>query len=176
MKNLSKMHRRILLVLILGAVWLVNEYNDGRLFNNPTVKAMLDSQSQQSNNTSSSSANTSSVTVSLQGQAQVDQAFAQQRSDLIVTLDAEVIKVLPDDNKGSRHQRFLLKLDSGLTVLVAHNIDLAPRVADLSRGDVIRIKGEYEWTDKGGVIHWTHHDPAGRHVGGWIERNGQRYE
>jgi hypothetical protein len=75
--------------------------------------------------------------------------------------------VLSDDNQGSRHQRFILKLESGHTVLVAHNIDLADRVP-LTRGDVVTLRGRYEWNDRGGVIHWTHHDPEGRGPGGWI--------
>lgn len=172
MKQLSKTHRRILLVLILGAVWLVNEYNEGRLLQNPTVRSMLGETSE----SVSSSTNSSAVSGSYEPQSVIDQAFRDQRSDLIVTIEAAVLKVLPDDNQGSRHQRFLLKLESGLSVLVAHNIDLAPRVDRLAKGDTIRIKGEYEWNEKGGVIHWTHHDPAGRHEGGWIERNGQRFE
>ncbi|MDH3867394.1 MAG: DUF3465 domain-containing protein, partial [Desulfobulbaceae bacterium] len=39
-----------------------------------------------------------------------------------------VDKLLSDDNEGSRHQRFILKLASGQTLLLAHNIDLAPRI------------------------------------------------
>lgn len=90
--------------------------------------------------------------------------------------DGVVIKVLPDDNKGSRHQRFILRLASGQTILVAHNIDVAPRVARLREGDEIGFYGEYEWNDKGGVIHWTHRDARGSHPHGWLRHNGQQYD
>ncbi|QOY51204.1 DUF3465 domain-containing protein [Candidatus Sulfurimonas baltica] len=39
----------------------------------------------------------------------------------------DVIRVLSDDNTGSRHQRFIIRLSSGQTLLIAHNIDLAPK-------------------------------------------------
>jgi hypothetical protein len=87
-----------------------------------------------------------------------------------------VIKVLPDDNQGSRHQRFILKLHSGQTLLIAHNIDLAPRLSNLRKGDTVAFNGEYEWNKKGGVIHWTHHDPRGRHEPGWLKYNGRTYQ
>ncbi|MGI9271222.1 MAG: DUF3465 domain-containing protein [Woeseiaceae bacterium] len=87
-----------------------------------------------------------------------------------------VLRVLSDDNEGSRHQRFILELSSGRTVLVAHNIDLAPRISSLSTGDSVGFYGEFEPNERGGVIHWTHHDPQGRHVGGWLEHKGVRYE
>lgn len=103
-------------------------------------------------------------------------AFANKAEDLQVTGVGEVIKILADDNHGSRHQRFLLEIGNGMTLLVAHNIDLAPRVEGLREGDNIGFHGVYEWNPQGGVIHWTHHDPAGRHVGGWLEHEGRRYE
>lgn len=87
-----------------------------------------------------------------------------------------VIKLLSDDNQGSRHQRFILKLSSGQTLLVAHNIDLAPRINLIEKGGFIKFCGEYESNAKGGVVHWTHHDPNNRHVGGWLEYNGKKYE
>lgn len=103
-------------------------------------------------------------------------AFKNRRSDLQVQGEGVVIKLLPDDLEGSRHQRFILRLRSGQTLLISHNIDLAPRIGSLRVGHSIRFYGEYEWNSQGGVIHWTHHDPLGNHPGGWIEHNGRRYE
>lgn len=118
----------------------------------------------------------SSVSPTRDGEHRFDQLFAERRSDVIVTSRARIKRVLSDDNKGSRHQRMLVEAPSGLTVLIAHNIDLAPRVPDPQVGSEISFQGEYEWTEKGGVLHWTHHDPAGRHPGGWLEYRGERYE
>ena len=87
-----------------------------------------------------------------------------------------MVKVLRDDLDGSRHQRFILELGSGQTVLISHNIDLAPRIGGLSEGDRVEFFGEYEWNPQGGVIHWTHHDPGGRHVGGWLKHDGNTYQ
>lgn len=102
-------------------------------------------------------------------------AFRAQRSDVQVEGHGIVERVLRDDLDGSRHQRFILRLDNGQTLLVAHNIDLAPRIPGLRRGDRVAFYGEYEWNSQGGVIHWTHHDPAGRHVDGWLRHNGRTY-
>ncbi|MEO0631320.1 MAG: DUF3465 domain-containing protein [Planctomycetota bacterium] len=93
----------------------------------------------------------------------------------MVELEAEIVKLLPDDNEGSRHQLFLLALETGGTVLVSHNIDLAPYVP-VEEGDRVLVYGQYEWNEKGGVLHWTHHDPKKWREGGWIEHKGVKYE
>ncbi|EGQ8391427.1 DUF3465 domain-containing protein [Vibrio cholerae] len=110
---------------------------------------------------------TSCFSVSLYANdAVLQQAYQSQQSDLQVQGFGQLVKVLPDDNDGSRHQKFILKLNSGQTLLVAHNIDLAPRIPNLKVGDIVEFYGEYEWNKKGGVLHWTHKDPQNRHAHG----------
>jgi Protein of unknown function (DUF3465) len=108
--------------------------------------------------------------------AAVENAFANRLSNLQVAGQGKVVKVLSDDSDGSRHQRFIVRLDSGRTLLVAHNIDLAQRIDALHAGDTVDFYGEYEWNPKGGVIHWTHHDPQERHTAGWIRHDGRTYQ
>ena len=111
-----------------------------------------------------------------QGYKTILHAYQNHQSNLQVSGAGTVVKLLADDLKGSRHQRFILKLPSGITILIAHNIDLAPRLNTLRSGDSVSFNGEYEWNDKGGVVHWTHHDPSGRHPNGWLEHKGKRFQ
>ena len=107
------------------------------------------------------------------------EAFDEQRYSIQVKGCGRVTAVLADDNKGSRHQRFIVQLqdiEPKHTVLIAHNIDLAPRVDALKKGDEVVFYGQYEYNPQGGVVHWTHHDPAARHQHGWIEHKGQRFQ
>lgn len=104
------------------------------------------------------------------------QAFADRAAGLQVKGQGTVIRLLADDTEGSRHQRFIVRLASGQTLLISHNIDVAPRVSALEVNDAVAFKGVYEWNEQGGIIHWTHGDPAGRHVPGWIEHGGRIYQ
>jgi hypothetical protein len=110
------------------------------------------------------------------GAANMEQVITEQLSDVQVSGTGTVVKILADDNQGSRHQRFLLRLENGHVILVAHNIDLAPRLNSLREGTRVSFYGEYEWNDKGGVVHWTHHDPSGNHPHGWLEYLGEKYQ
>lgn len=119
------------------------------------------------------------ITGSGRGSAALDpigSAFTNGASNIQVEGEGTVIRVLPDDLDGPRHQRFIVQLESGQTVLIAHNIDIAPRINGLEVGDGVSFNGEYVWNAKGGVIHWTHHDPQGRHVAGWVKHNGKTYK
>jgi hypothetical protein len=102
-------------------------------------------------------------------------AARSHASDVPVEASGKVIRMLPDDTRGARHQRFLVHIADSLTILVVHNRDVAPRVP-LQLGDSVLLRGEYLWNERGGMIHWTHHDPARRHQPGWIEYQGHRYQ
>jgi Protein of unknown function (DUF3465) len=104
------------------------------------------------------------------------EAYGAKRNVPQVQGSGVVTKVLKDDTKGLQHQKFLLKVSENITILIAHNIDLAPRVADIKAGDTVEYKGEYIYTPKGGTVHWTHKDPRGHHEGGWLKHNGKVYE
>lgn len=110
------------------------------------------------------------------GNETIASAYRNHVSDVQVSGRGVTTKILSDDEDGSRHQRFILKLESGQTLLIAHNIDLAPRITSLREGDSVEFNGVYEWNSKGGVVHWTHNDPVGRHEAGWLRHNGKTYQ
>ena len=110
------------------------------------------------------------------GDELLTQLFANARSDVQVYGTGTVISILSDDLNGSRHQRFVIELKSKQTLLIAHNMDLAPRIDELALNDQIEFFGEFEWNDQGGVIHWTHHDPDEIHIDGWILHNNIIYQ
>ncbi len=143
--------KKIIFVLIIS----IGIY--GYVQNNPTIVSSFTEQSVPTNEV-------------------IENAYQNQSSDIQVSGSGVVIRTLRDDNEGSRHQRFILRLSTGQTLLIAHNIDLAPKIDILQNGDVVEFYGEYEWNSNGGVVHWTHHDPGGRHVGGWLKHNGRKYE
>ena len=126
---------------------------------------------------------TTDAPISAQANSEIDknnsaliEAFKHKKSDIFVEGAGVVKKLLADDNKGSRHQKFLVSISPEQTLLFAHNIDLAPRVENLQIGDAVEFRGEYVYNPKGGVMHWTHHDPQGEQAGGWIQHHGKKYE
>lgn len=115
-------------------------------------------------------------TIARAGADEAREAFEQQARSRQLLVRGRVQRTLSDDRDGSPHQRFILVTNSGQSLLVAHNIDLAPRLEGLSAGDEVSVYGEYEWNPQGGLMHWTHDDPQGSHVTGYIEWRGRRYQ
>ncbi len=102
-------------------------------------------------------------------------AIERHRSHVWGQAAGTVARLLEDDRKGIPHQRFVLRLESGATLLIEYNLDLSPRITPLEVGDSVVVRGEYIWNDKGGVIHWVHRDPSGGPGGGWLRIRGKEY-
>ncbi|HYM50357.1 MAG TPA: DUF3465 domain-containing protein [Candidatus Limnocylindrales bacterium] len=102
--------------------------------------------------------------------------FHNHRSQVEVTADGSVQRILTDQlGPSGPHERFIIRLtSSGLTLLIDHNLAIAPRVP-VRIGDQVIVHGEYVWNAQGGLIHFTHHDPQGTHEGGYIQDHGQTY-
>lgn len=87
--------------------------------------------------------------------------------------DAVVVRVLGE--RGSRsgvHEGFIIRVGRR-TLKVEDNVQITGPVP-LRRGDAVSLLGQLECDDE--VIHWTHHDPRGRHMGGYVKVNGKLYE
>ena len=85
-----------------------------------------------------------------------------------------VSRLLSPADGDERHQRFVIRIAGGQTLLVAHNLDIAERIP-VGLGDRVQVRGLYEFSELGGVVHFTHHDPHGQEAGGWVEYRRKRY-
>lgn len=160
-RNLSRKMRRIIFMLVAAALASgVNYYNVH--FTSKDVSIAHNFNNEFSNDTQQ------------QAIDRIKKAKNDTNAQFWVGFNGKIVQKLKDDNSGSRHQKFLISPTNGITLLVAHNIDLAQRVP-INKGDTISLYGRYEWNSRGGVIHWTHHDPKGKKKGGWIKANGKVY-
>ncbi|MEM8710822.1 MAG: DUF3465 domain-containing protein [Planctomycetota bacterium] len=108
--------------------------------------------------------------------ALIKKLFQTKQSDTQVEAEGEIVFIFPEDMGERKHQRFLVELSNDITLKIAHNIDLAPE-APIRKGDTIRFYGEYEYNDKGGVVHWTHRTKGTNpHPHGWLLHKGKKYE
>lgn len=160
--------KRYVLIALSGLLVACQQPQQQTLSNQPQSAVEVKAQVQTLNLQSLSSGR------STEDNAAVKQVFAQKQSHVWLEGHGVVKKLLPDDTKGAKHQRFLVTIAPEQTLLFAHNIDLAQR-AEVNVGDQVQFRGEYIYNPKGGIMHWTHHDPQGRQ-GGWIRVNGQTYE
>lgn len=160
--------KRYVLIALFGLLVACQQTQQQGVSNQPQSTVEVKSQIQTLNLQSLSSG------LASEDNAALKQAFAKKQSHVWLEGNGVVKKLLPDDTKGAKHQRFLVTIAPEQTLLFAHNIDLAQR-AEVNVGDQVQFRGEYIYNPKGGIMHWTHHDPQGRQ-GGWIRVNGQTYE
>ena len=86
-----------------------------------------------------------------------EKAFREKLSKTILTIEGEVSRLLPDDNKGIQHQKFVVRIHDNHTILVAHNLERGYKIP-IKIGDKVEVRGTYVWNRYGGIIHNTHHD------------------
>ncbi len=107
-------------------------------------------------------------------EAALQRLFESRESNVTVVVHGTVDRVFDDPGVATPTQKFVVR-SGERTVMVEHDTGLAPMVP-LGEGDTVRVRGEYEWTARGGRVLRTHADPDGRGAGGWIEFDGRRYE
>jgi hypothetical protein len=109
--------------------------------------------------------------------ARVCQAYAGAQDHVEVYGEGHIVALLgTSEGQSGEHEGFLLRLDGScdLLVRVEVNTDITGPIP-LHPGELAKVKGEYETDPTGGVIHWTHHDPRGRHEAGYIVAGGKTY-
>lgn len=101
-------------------------------------------------------------------------ADARKNADYVQGRGMTVVQLLPDDNQGRPHQKFVVRLSTGQMIVAISNLDMCPHVP-VQVGDLVGLGGQFIWTKDGGIIHWLHHDPRGNRPDGYIEHRGQTY-
>jgi hypothetical protein len=101
----------------------------------------------------------------------LEAAFAQGRTGVWVSGHGTVVRELSGD---AALQRFQVRLDSGLSLVIVHRIGSTGRVP-VERGDTLAFHGRYEFHGAGGEVALTHADPAQPGGGGWLRHNRVLY-
>lgn len=102
-------------------------------------------------------------------------AIAQQKGVRFIEADNIWIeRLLDDDLKPPKHQRWIGRLSCGARILLVYNISLCERVP-VQVGDRIQVGGELLFTRGLPLIHWLHEDPKNRRPHGYVILNGRKY-
>ena len=107
-------------------------------------------------------------------------AWRSQRSHVEVTASGSVARIFGIHvGPSGAHEGFLLHLAGaegrGLTVRVEDNVDLTGPL-DLAEGQSVEVRGEYIFDPRGGIVHYTHRDPRGRHAAGYVRVGDKFYQ
>ncbi len=105
------------------------------------------------------------------------EAFEDGRTGVWVSGHGRIAQVLADETTtiGFPRQRFNVRVEDQLTVMVQHSLTESGRVP-AERGDTIAFQGRYEFNASGGTISHTHRDPSQPGSGGWIRHDGVTYQ
>ncbi len=120
----------------------------------------------------------------LTGLALIMDAAKNQKAGITVQHWGTVTKLVDDHADGSGGgvgdgsdgtlQKFVVTLENGHVLLMAHDTAIAPRIP-LVVDDVVEFRGRYDWNALGGLVYFTHHDPEMVRDDGWIRYKGKVY-
>jgi hypothetical protein len=102
-------------------------------------------------------------------------AFENRISGFRVRLRGEVVEIFRHYVHSREKQEFVVRLDSGQTVLIIHNKTFARPVPRLRLGNRVSVMGRYRWNNEGGYVDQTNTLSCGCKFG-WIRRNGKKYD
>ncbi|MDG0816825.1 DUF3465 domain-containing protein [Bdellovibrio svalbardensis] len=85
-----------------------------------------------------------------------------------------VEEILPDDNQGLPHQKWLVRLSDNSSVELVYNSDMGDRVP-LQVGEVMSAGGQLIMAQQGPLLHWLHSDPKQHRPDGYVYVNGTYY-
>ena len=105
----------------------------------------------------------------------VEKAYLSHESGMMAEVHGRVVRILRDEREGVHRQRFVIRLPNGQMVIVIHNVEDSDRVP-VRLEDPVLVRGQYEWEESGGVLHWTHRDSSPNRRHGWVEHMGRRYD
>jgi hypothetical protein len=109
------------------------------------------------------------------GFAVIEQAFHEQRSDFMIEVSGTVVRVLTSNQNRPQTQEFVIRLENGQSLLVVHDKRASGGVP-VSVDDRVTVRGEYKWSETGGRVQNTQHDPSVKRRHGFVEHKGKRYQ
>ena len=126
-EKINHMKKLFILVGIIFAVYLdVNQNGPGLFHRDVPIAKVAESgktplPESSSNNTSTVNQSTNHLSrgnAETSGSNTLFEAISKHTSGVQVTGYGTVMKILPDDNEGSRHQRFIIRIESGHSVRI----------------------------------------------------------
>ena len=105
----------------------------------------------------------------------VEKAYYDKESDLMVEVTGEVVRVVRPVEGNEGHQEFQMSLPNGQVLLVVRNTSARDR-APVEVHDRVTVRGDYQWSEMGGVVHGAQRDYSMDRRHGWVEIDGKKYD
>lgn len=104
----------------------------------------------------------------------VQDAYQYRQTGIMAEVTGAVVRTLSVDKEQPDLQQFVIRLTNGQTILVTHRAGVEGRIP-LAIGDTVLVRGEYAWTETGGMLRHTERDLSTQRRHGWVEHQGERY-